>query len=666
MLWLSTDHIAANHAASVAKANPYDQELGLKDEPSKPRTPLQLSLFEKPDTLPEGAHATVEANSKPGDTSPGPTMPGDTSPGSTKPGDTSPGPTMPGDTSPGPKSQETLLLVQQSQGTLLLVQKSQGTLHLPGSITANHRASPGLITEGDSPLSAGHTDLLKPLEGSSTSLSALKRLWKNSWKKHSRDETSSDSASKRNKLPLKMRLKLSAYKRSASKEERPDPTLSMLESEERSHAVEQEEDMPAYRLGGHQGSRRREGEKDNKKKKKKQMLTQGKDIHSVGQEKVEEEKMEKEEEEVMKGSMVQTTSPVSETATFMEQHLHTVQTDQRYSTSSPSDRSGDKEATPSTDTESPYDKMFAITSVVKLQHVEKDSSSDDPTVDQGPDNLQELTNIFREVLSEGCSKEAVEPHPNVSKTVEPHPNVSKAVEPHPNVSKTVEPHPNVSKTVEPHPNVSKTVEPHPNVSKTVEPHPNVSKAVEPHPNVSKAVEPHPNVSKTVEPHPNVSKTVEPHPNVSKQNEDGDDPMQGRLSTRQPGKPDNGGEVVINGNVSHMLRVFRGEDKPGEEVKQRKAIAESNDEEEEGGGGRIQGAEPGDNKPQLGSVAATKRGSDGSPFYMTPANLPHLSKLLEDHQRRMVAMAQEAVDRLTKEPMSSQHAPQGDVMGQYHI
>eukprot|EP00731_Ephydatia_muelleri_P029522 Em0021g45a len=1042
-----------------AKANPYDQELGLKDEPSKPRTPLQLSLFEKPDTLPEGAHATVEANSKPGDTSPGPTMPGDTSPGSTKPGDTSPGPTMPGDTSPGPKKPGDTSPGSTKPGDTSPGPKKPGDTSpgtgvagifptspitagdsQPGSITANHRASPGLITEGDSPLSAGHTDLLKPLEGSSTSLSALKRLWKNSWKKHSRDETSSDSASKRNKLPLKMRLKLSAYKRSASKEERPDPTLSMLESEEeRSHAVEQEEDMPAYRLGGHQGSRRREGEKDNKKKKKKQMLTQGKDIHSVGQEKVEEEKMEKEEEEeVMKGSMVQTTSPVSETATFMEQHLHTVQTDQRYSTSSPSDRSGDKEATPSSptqpkpsskhthhhstrtqqdvpsdhtpeaDTESPYDKMFAITSVVKvgqsetggkakkksghhhhetknhhherdaetphdsthhheaphdsthhhetphdsthhhkaphdsthhhetphdsthhhkaphdsthhheaphdstkhiqLQHVEKDSSSDDPTVDQGPDNLQELTNIFREVLSEGCSKEAVEPHPNVSKTVEPHPNVSKAVEPHPNVSKTVEPHPNVSKTVEPHPNVSKTVEPHPNVSKTVEPHPNVSKAVEPHPNVSKAVEPHPNVSKTVEPHPNVSKTVEPHPNVSKQNEDGDDPMQVQKPTTEPEnrterrqdskpaietieqshlsaaivntplaycsegedkltrtaqnndkttdipslqgqaaslhrwgsmegldhikegsdviggeddvigggddgadgasvasddtfvvrddlaqgsqgsltmvserklsseihrrvtqledskseggpltKPPAGGEVVINGNVSHMLRVFRGEDKPGEEVKQRsenallinegrkeaeskvlyedtmeqstlgpglthvhslEAIAESNDEEEEGGGGRIQGAEPGDNKPQLGSVAATKsghiafqneespnalkqrkgsvisplttskdasnmkggvsmpnatptstsapaplpslltrRGSDGSPFYMTPANLPHLSKLLEDHQRRMVAMAQEAVDRLTKEPMSSKKVP----------
>ena len=448
-------------------------------------------------------------------------------------------------------------------------------------------------------------------------------------------------------------------------------------------------------------------------------------------------------------------------------------------------------------------------------------------MDQGPDNLQELTNIFREVLSEGCSKEAVEPHPNVSKAVEPHPNVSKAMEPNPNVSKQNEdgddPMQVQKPTTEPENRTERRQDSKPAIETIEQSH--LSAAIVNTP-LAYCSEGEDKLTSTAQ---NNDKTTD-IPSLQGQaaslqrwgsmegldhikegsdvigggddviggGDDGadgasvasddtfvvrDDLAQGsqgsltmvserKLSSeihrrvtqledsKSEGgpltKPPAGGEVVINGNVSHMLRVFRGEDKPGEEVKQRsenallinegrkeaeskvlyedtmeqptlgpglthvhslEAIAESNDEEEEGGGGRIQGAEPGDNKPQLGSVAATKsghiafqneespnalkrrkgsvisplttskdasnmkggvsmpnatptsttapaplpslqtrHGSDGSPFYMTPANLPHLSKLLEDHQRRMVAMAQEAVDRLTKEPMSSKKVP----------
>ena len=217
------------------------------------------------------------------------------------------------------------------------------------------------------------------------------------------------------------------------------------------------------------------------------------------------------------------------------------------------------------------------------------------------------------------------------------------------------------------------------------------------------------------------------------------------------KPLAGSDVVINGNVSHMLKMFRGIGKSGEEVKHDlsvtkenmetnvetyegtielttfapslartqslEVIAESEDEDEEEKRQVMdtRGTQPSpgptnsstvtrgpispDEKdsptppkqrrslsstspltisqsasnvkreiatptatPTAPPIAAplpplqTRRGSDGSPRYMTPANLPHLNKLLEDHHEKMVAMAQVAVERLIKEAMSSRKIP----------
>ena len=464
--------------------------------------------------------------------------------------------------------------------------------------------------------------------------------------------------------------------------------------------------------------------------------------------------------------------------------------------------------------------------------LDKDKASGDGLrVDQGSDNLQELTNIFREVLSDGSSKEVVEPHPKEPHPKEPHPKEPHPKEPHPNVNKQNKDE-NVAmqvkkQTSEPENMASKreaTNQPAPSSAHHSEEDKATPAVLEEdnHDDIPSLQGHHDDIPSLQGHHDDIPSLQGHHASLHRwgsmeglnQMKEGsdvigggddvigggddvigggddaadgasvasddtfvvrDDVAQGSLTTiserklsseihrrvtqLEDNKPEGapltknpaGGEVVINGNVSHMLRVFRGADKPGEEAKQRnenasnegrkeaefeakvgedttehgalvpgalvrvhslEAIAESDDEEE---GGRMQGAEPGDTKPQPSTTSSSNvalqnkespnklkkapmvspltiskdasnlkreisklaapptapllpsQGLDSSLLYMTPANLPHLNNLtpanlphlnnlLEEHRGRMVAMAQEAVKRLTKEPMSSRKIP----------